>query len=244
MPAPVTAFTPQVDLPGQTHVAEGPNDHTGMYVMHHAFRRDLAAFDAALGATPVGETATWEALAARWARFAAALHHHHTAEDTLYWPVLTRAVESRGTDADRAEVQAMSEEHAGIDPLVSACAEGFRALAEHPCDAHRNAARIRLAGLREVLGEHLRHEETVVLPLVQRVMTAEEFDGVEKAIGRSYPARDIPFVIAWAMHGLPRDAREAMFASAGAPYRLLHALVRGRFERAEARAFRYARVAD
>ena len=53
----------QLDLPGQTHVAEGPHDMTGMYVMHHAFRRDLAAFASSVRATPLGDTATWEALA-------------------------------------------------------------------------------------------------------------------------------------------------------------------------------------
>ena len=34
----------QLTLPGQSHTAEGPHDQTGMYVMHHAFRRDLDAF--------------------------------------------------------------------------------------------------------------------------------------------------------------------------------------------------------
>src|SRR5699024_6303816 len=106
----------------------------------------------------------------RWGRFLDCLHHHHTAEDTLYWPVLLRAVEARGTDADRAEVRAMSDEHAEIDPLLRAWADGFSAVVEHPCEEHRNALDIRITGLREVLGEHLRHEETVVLPLVQRVM--------------------------------------------------------------------------
>lgn len=230
---------PQLDLPGQTHVAEGPHDMTGMYVMHHAFRRDLAAFASSVRATPFGDPSTWEALDRRWTRFAVTLHHHHSAEDTHYWPVLETAVEARGTDADLAEVHAMSEEHDDIDPLVSAVGDGLGAVVQHPCEEHRHALEIRLAGLREVLGEHLRHEETVVLPLVQRVMTHEEFQGVEEAIGKSYPLREVPFIVGWALAGLPDHARAAMFTMAGAPYRLLHALVRRRFERGEARAFRY-----
>ncbi len=133
----------------------------------------------------------------------------------------------------------MSEEHADIDPAVIAVGDAFAAVVEHPCEEHRNALDIRLAGLREVLGAHLRHEETVVLPLVQRVMTPDEFQAVETAIGKSYPVREVPFIVGWAMDGLPADARQAMFTMAGAPYRVLHALVRRRFERAEARAFRY-----
>ncbi|WP_392544553.1 hemerythrin domain-containing protein [Oryzobacter telluris] len=230
---------PQLELPGQTHVAEGPNDHTGMYVMHHAFRRDLAAFASSARATPLGDTATWSALLHRWDRFASVLHHHHTAEDTHYWPALLTAVEARGTDADLEEVRAMSEEHADIDPLLTASRAALAAVVEHPCEEHRHALEIRLAGLREVLGEHLRHEETVVLPMVQRVMPTDTFTAVEKAIGKSYPARDIGFVIGWAMHGLPAEAREAMFALAGTPYRVLHALMRRRFERSEAAAFHH-----
>ena len=52
--------------------------------------------------------------------------------------------------------------------------------------------------------------------------------------------KDIPFIVAWAMHGLPPADRDRMFALAGAPYRVLHALFRRGFERREARTFRYA----
>ena len=62
---------------------------------------------------------------------------------------------------------------------------------------------------------------------------------MEKEIGKSYPVRDIPFIVGWALHGLPVEARDQMFALAGAPYRVVYALVRRRFARAEARAFRY-----
>ena len=60
-----TVHPQQVDLPGQTHVAEGPHDQTGMYVMHHAFRRDLARFRSAVRNTPVGDAATWRLLRTR-----------------------------------------------------------------------------------------------------------------------------------------------------------------------------------
>ena len=81
-------FPQQIRLPGQAHVADGPHDQTGMYVIHHAFRRDLAAFEAAVRATPVGDSPTWAALGARWTRFATVLHHHHGVEDEHLWPVL------------------------------------------------------------------------------------------------------------------------------------------------------------
>jgi hemerythrin-like domain-containing protein len=229
----------QVDLPGQTHVADGPHDHTGMYVMHHAFRRDLARFAAALAMTPLGELDTWSALAERWGRFTHVLHEHHHAEDEHYWPVLDAAVTARGTDADRAEVRAMSDEHAEIDPALAALTSAFRAMTEHPCDDHRHALEIRLAGLREVLDAHLEHEETVVLSLIQRVMTEAEFSAVERAIERSYRLRDAPVIIGWVCEGLPADVRERVLTQGGPPIRLLYAVVRRSHARREQRAFRH-----
>ncbi len=78
----------QVLLPGQAAAPEGPVDMVMMYVMHHAFRRDLAAFAAAAPATPLEDRDAWRALADRWELFATALHHHHTGEDAGLWPLL------------------------------------------------------------------------------------------------------------------------------------------------------------
>jgi hemerythrin-like domain-containing protein len=229
----------QVDLPGQTHVADGPHDHTGMYVMHHAFRRDLARFASAVAMTPLGELDTWSALSRRWDRFTHVLHEHHHAEDEHYWPVLEAAVAVRGTAPDRAEVEAMSTEHAEIDPALAALTGAFHAMVEHPCEDHRHALEIRLAGLREVLGAHLEHEETVVLPLVQRVMSATDFAAVERAIGSSYRLRDAPFIIGWVADGLPVDARDRILTQGGPPVRVLYAVVHRPHARREQRAFRY-----
>lgn len=236
----VRRHTPQLDLPGQTHVAEGPHDQTGMYVMHFAFRRDLMAFEGAVRHTPLGDAGTWRALSNRWTRFAEVLHHHHSAEDDAYWPLLARAVSERGTAEDRVEVEAMTEEHAGIDPELDACREAFAGVLDHPCDAHRNALDIRVTGLHQLLSEHLRHEETVVLPMLQRLWTAEEFAAAEKGVQKHYPAKDAPFIVAWAMWRLPDAAQDRMFGLAGTGYAVLHRLVRRRFARRELATFRYA----
>ena len=37
----------QLNLPGQSHTADGPHDQIGMFAMHHGFRRDLDRFVAA-----------------------------------------------------------------------------------------------------------------------------------------------------------------------------------------------------
>src|SRR4051794_19675955 len=107
MTTTTTHHARQIRLPGQTHVAEGPADMTVMYLMHHAFRRDLDAF-------------------------------------------------ARASSADAATLRAMEAEHEGIDPALMACEAGFRRLAATADDDARRALAVRVAGLREALGAHLR----------------------------------------------------------------------------------------
>ena len=231
--------TPQVTLPGQTHTAEGPYDQTGMYVMHHAFRRDLDNFVAAVRATPVNDTATCAALAASWGRFDEVLHHHHQIEDTAIWPALLAHVDASGSAGDRATLEAMEAEHATIDPALQHCREGFAAMTDHPCPDHRNALDIRVTALRESLAEHLRHEETEALPLLQRTMTPAEWEASEKAAQKGYPPKVIPFLVPWALDRLPEDAAQHLLGQAGVVYAVIHRLTRRGYARREARAFRY-----
>ena len=235
-----TTHPTQVTLPGQTHTADGPHDQTGMYVMHHAFRRDLEAFVSAIRATPVREAAVWTALEHRWDRFAEILHHHHEVEDTAVWPVLVAHAEASGAAEDLATLEAMEAEHAVVDPALEACRVGFTEMRQHPCADHRNALDVRVTAFREALLDHMRHEECEALPLLQRTMTPQEFETAEKHSRRSYPARLIPFLVAWALLGLPDEGRRRILETAGPAYRLVDLLTRRRFARREQSAFRYA----
>lgn len=228
----------QISLPGQTHVADGPHDMTGMYVMHHAFRRDLAAFESAVRHTPLGDADAWTALRERWGRFAETLHHHHEVEDDNIWPVLLERTADE--PADRGLLEAMEAEHEQIDPALAACTEGFAAMVEHPCADHRNALDVHLTTTHAMLLDHLRHEETEALPLVQRRMTEAEWEASEKAAQRAYPPRMMPFLLGWVLYGLSREQAAEVEPFMNPVQVLMSRLVRRRFARGEQRAFRYA----
>jgi hypothetical protein len=228
----------QISLPGQTHVAHGPHDQTGMYLMHHAFRRDLARFESAVRHTPVRETGVWRLLAARWDRFGVVLHHHHEVEDHAFWPVMLEAV--RDDDVAAATLAAMEAEHGQIDPALTACTEAFAAMAAHPCDDHRNALDVHVTSTRAALLDHLRHEETEALPLLQRVMTDEQYAACEAAAAKGYPAKLLPFLVPWVADDVPADVSEHFLAQAGPAYAVMLRLLRGRHARREQRVFRYA----
>ena len=100
----------QLRLPGQSAAHEGPVDMYMMYVMHHAFRRDLTAFAAAADATPSADRETWQALARRWEVFSTALHHHHSGEDAGLWPRLLEVADDEGR-ATLEAIVALAREH-------------------------------------------------------------------------------------------------------------------------------------
>ena len=234
-----TATQAQITLPGQAHTAEGPHDQTGMYVMHHAFRRDLTSFVEAARSTPVEEAEVWRALVRRWAAFDDVLHHHHSIEDTAFWPVLVRHADGAGSAEDRATLEAMEAEHAVIDPALQRCREAFHHMVEHPCEDHRNALHVRLTGTREALLRHLEHEETEALPMVQRVLTVDEYAAAEAAAQKGYPLRSMPFLVPWVMHELPEEAARRVVDGAFPGFTLLHRLSRIPFLRQERLAFRH-----
>lgn len=236
-----TTTTPhQITLPGQAYTAEGPHDLTGMYVMHHAFRRDLTRFVEAARRTPVEEADVWRALEQRWAAFDDVLHHHHQIEDEAFWPVLLRHADEAGNAEDRATLEAMEAEHAVIDPALERCSEALGQMVAHPCADHRNALDVRLTATRESLLQHLHHEETVALPLVERSMTEQEYADAEAAAQKGYPVRSFTFLIPWVMHELPEEAGRRVTADAFPGFALLHRLTRRRFLRLERVAFRHA----
>jgi hypothetical protein len=227
-------------LPGQTAAPGGPADMTMMYVMHHAFRRDLDRFVAAVAATPVEDRAAWTALATRWDRFFTILHHHHSLEDQYIWPFLME----RADAAEREVLEAMEEEHEQIDPLLTAVAEGFAALAGDrvPAGAEdlRAGLKVRVSATRDLLARHLRHEETEAIAVLQRCTTAEEWKGLTDQIESSKIALPLPFVVGWCAEGIPARERDEIFRTAGLPFKVLWLLTRRGFRRGEAKAFRYA----
>lgn len=235
-PTPTTpsAYVPQVVLPRQHAAPEGPVDMTMMYVMHHAFRRDLAHFSEAVPRTPVGDARSWAALLARWELFSQALHHHHAGEDAHLWPFLLERADAE----ERATLEAMEAEHADIDPLLQACHDGLRTMATSPDDDTRAALTVRLVAAREHLARHLAHEEGDSIALMQRVMTNAEWHALDEKFKAGVSFGQVLALVPWALHEVPADVRQRLFGEPGGTvHRLVWVLTRRRFARADATAF-------
>ncbi|CAA9319341.1 MAG: Hemerythrin domain protein [uncultured Friedmanniella sp.] len=231
---------PQIMFPGQAAAPAGPVDLLPMYLMHHAFRRDLRRFAAAAAGTPVGDRATWRALGKRWDAFGRTLHHHHHGEDETLWPLLLARVDAAGDEAGRATLEAMETEHEEIDPLLESCHAGFVRMAEHADTDAQAALVVRLSATRERLGHHLCHEETEAMALVQKHVSAAEWHALDDEFRKHYTAQDQLFALPWVLSGLPADVAPRVMAFIGTGGTLLWTLLRRRFERRERAAFRYA----
>lgn len=237
VPAPASLM-----LPGQAASPPGPVDLTIMYVVHHAFRRDLAAFAEAAVRTPVEDRRTWRALCERWTLFSTVLHHHHEGEDAGLWPTLLGAVDRAGDAEGRAVLEAMSAEHAEIDPALEACAAGFERLAAAGDEDARAALAVRLVATREHLARHLQHEERDALRLVQRHLTQQDWHRIEKEhFAQKYSFAQTVALVGWVLHGLPPAGVEALRRDpSNRPLLLIGRLFAcRRFDRRERRAFRY-----
>ena len=227
----------QVRLPGQTAAHPGPVDMTMMYVMHHAFRRDLAVLTAAAGVTPATDRRAWVALADRWALFAEALHLHHTGEDRGLWPRLLAVA----TPEEAEVLEAMEAEHEGIDPMLTACAAGFARLREHADEDARATLAVRLAAARAQLGEHLRHEETEAIAIIQRRLSDADWHQIEEeSFKHDIAPRTLLKLVPWVAEGVPADVREVVFSAPGGRInQALWYLTRGGFRRRQRRALAY-----
>ncbi|MGY1780970.1 hemerythrin domain-containing protein [Geodermatophilus sp. SYSU D01036] len=192
----------QLRLEGQAAAPDGPVDLAAMYVMHRAFRRDLDAFAAVVPTVPVPDRRRWRRLARRFARFGAYLHKHHSGEDAGLWPLLAE----RG--ADRSVLDALEAEHAGIDPALAAVAAGLEALAAGRGDAAtRDELARQTVALRDGLGAHLAHEESDGMTQVQRHLTPEDWDRLDREVfAKEYRPTEVLGALGWTVSAIPDAA--------------------------------------
>jgi iron-sulfur cluster repair protein YtfE (RIC family) len=225
----------QVLLPGQAAAPEGPCDMTGMYVMHHAFRRDLASFATAVARTPAVEVETWRALDRRWQHFVRELHHHHTKEDDALWPLLL----SRVDEQEREVLESMEAEHDRLDPLLERVTSGLAALAGGA--GTRAGLPDAVRELAAVLDAHLAHEETAAIPVIQAHVSAAEWQHLEETELRAKGSpRQLAFMLPWVADGLPDEVLATLLGGAPLPVRLLLRLGRRGYEKSNRTAFAHA----
>jgi Hemerythrin HHE cation binding domain len=220
-------------LPGSEAARHGTGeaDLTIMLAAHEAFRRDLVRLARAAAAAAAGNEARSDAtppgaLLAGWETFKRQLHLHHTAEDTVIWPVLRERLAH--SEYAQSVLEAMEAEHATIDPLLGAVDDAFGEPGRTGRVAEATEA------LTVALTGHLAHEERDGLPLIGVGMSAPEWRAVGFKIARQAGPSKAGEMFAWLADGAAPDATTAVIGTLPGPARLIYrAIWRPRYRRTQ-----------
>jgi len=187
-------------------------DTSFMYAVHAAFERDLRRIGThAAAGTDVAK------VRAGWDRFKTYLHIHHTAEDTHLWPVLRGKLVGR--PGDLGILEQMEIEHTGLTALLDA--------ADTEVIARGATGRLapRIEALAANLTTHCRHEEELALPLVEELLSTEEWNAFGNEQRRQVGFKGAGTFFPWLLDGADEEMRARVLGVVPPPVRLLYRAV-------------------
>ncbi|BCJ42356.1 hypothetical protein GCM10010168_90810 [Actinoplanes ianthinogenes] len=194
-----------------------PVDTWEMVLVHRVFRREFRLLPGLVRAVPAGDTVRAEIVGDHLANVATALHHHHTGEDELLWPLLLERAGMHAGLIHRMEAQheRLHEPLARIEELNPR----WRARAA-VADREELAAVIAQASV--ALDEHLADEEQQLLPLVPRFLTHAEWDALGRRGQEALPKGKLALVFLGAIFEEATPAeKERFLAVMPAPVRVI-----------------------
>jgi len=216
-------------------------DISFFFAVHRHMRSDLDRYLDSVSRAVESERSTRLRSLHRWVTgFICELEEHHFSEDTFFFPDMRRKVPSSTTIID-----ALEAEHHRLDEMLQAWPQVSAKLADPAVPfARAKSEAVELANqLRELLAAHLDIEDHDVLPLYWRHYTASEYDDLQALAVKKSKKKGLWFVAPWNVDNLEGAERAAFIAAAPLPLRLVHRLVRPRYDRVVAAAFGAATVA-
>jgi hemerythrin-like domain-containing protein len=157
------------------------------------------------------------------------IHHHHTTEDAVLWPVIEASA------GDYVDLTELTEDHAALDPRLDqlrARAASFRLSCGDATIAAAMAAE--LTELHALLAAHIAEEERDVFPVISAHVSVADWDAVEKTARKcGRMSFDGPRTIA-----VTTDAeRRELVGSVGPVLRLLMGVLSARHRRFDQAVF-------
>lgn len=219
---------------------DGPDvaDISFFFAVHRHMRADLRRYAEAVADVTErdrdGRSGRTSALA-RWARgFVHELEEHHYVEDTFFFPDMRERVPAVAPVLDGLEA-----DHRRLDGLLARWPRVSFDLADRsvPFGPAKLAAVGLAEELRDLLLVHLDIEDRDVLPLYWRHYSAAQYDAVFEQAVKNGKKSGLGFVVPWNVDCLDGEERTAFVAAAPLALRIVHRLVRPRYDRLVAAAF-------
>lgn len=188
-----------------------------MVLVHRVFRREFRMLPGLIRAAAAGDAARAEVLGDHLQNLTDALHHHHTAEDELLWPIMLGRVGLR-----RDLVHRMEAQHDRLGALLTRISELNPRWRATGAAGLRDELATVVASSSAALDEHLADEENELLPLVSEHVTRAEWDALNAKAREAIPKSRLAFVFVGSIleEASPRETR-MFLAQLPAPARVL-----------------------
>ncbi|MEW2115134.1 hemerythrin domain-containing protein [Streptomyces sp. NPDC005474] len=224
---------PPSSTPSRLPAADGRRPHTHeMVVVHRVFRREAALLPRLVRAVPDGASARAEEISAYLADYVMGLHHHHSLEDELIWPLL------RARAGQDDLVARMEEQHGRIDQTLAAVGEWAPQWQRSADSVAGQELALALEKHHLALLDHLDDEEKIVLPLVAEHLTVAEWDEVGRRGLETLPKNKVMLALGAILEDATDDERAYVLGRAPLLGRLMWRLVGRRQYAASCRALR------
>jgi hemerythrin-like domain-containing protein len=169
-------------------------------LIHAAVRRDLDRLHDALGTAPDGDLARAADLERAYAYLHGELTRHHEGEDTYIWPMLAKV------GVGQELLGAMQEEHHAMADALAETSTAMQAYGATGSAADAAAAQASVVRTREVVEQHLTHEENELEPQLSPHLESPEWKVVEKKLRKAPPGVAGNF-FAWLTDGMSEPGR-------------------------------------
>lgn len=201
-----------------------PASVLGMRIAHRMMNTDLVRLTSLAEQVAAGRSACLDARAGavdRWVtQLCDEIHHHHSVEDDVAWPVI--AAHAR----EHVDLSVLTDDHEALGPLLDAVRGAAARFGTAP-NAERRAAATGLASalavLRDHLAEHIAAEEGGVFPVIERLVPAADWARVEKAASRG--GAGLGFMLPRALAVASEQEQRELAATSGRAQVLLGAMV-------------------
>lgn len=213
-----------VSAPGETlpPVPDGPVlcDGRDMRVVHNTFLWGYGRAPGLVRGIAAGDTTRSEYVGQWLADLDATLHVHHESEDAYLWDRLEQRAPSCALHvaqmrAQHAQVQALLDE---AEPLLADWRRtADPATGEHLADAYER--------MLDVLKVHLRREVVEVIPVVEKVLTAEEWEKLGEHSMKAIPMSRLLPQLGMLLSNLEPAERKEFFTSIPGLVRVLYRTV-------------------
>jgi hemerythrin-like domain-containing protein len=190
-------------------------DTHDMYVVHRVFRRESALMPRLVRTVRPGDSVRARLVAGHFRDYALGLHHHHSAEDELLWPLLLARV-----DLEADLVLRMEEQHHRVADGLAVVEKLLPAWEAAPSAATGVPIAAALASHTEALHEHLGDEEQFVLPLVEEHITQAEWDRLGDRFATETPKDKLLFFLGALLEEATPEERAHMLGNLPVPAKL------------------------